>query len=69
MPWLGVLGLFVWVFGPFTIRRAITLRDRLAHTGEPGDGRVTAGLVLGIIGTVFLVLRLVFYVILSVRGY
>ncbi|MGN8247214.1 DUF2510 domain-containing protein [Cellulomonas soli] len=69
MPWLGALALVVWGYGPFALRRAIGLRQRIAATGEPGDARVTAGIVMGSLGTVFLVVRVVTFALVALTTY
>lgn len=65
LPWLGILAVlvgFLGLFGflgVFSVVQASRVRRRIAMTGEPGEGRAVAGLVLGIIGLVLWVGNLV----------
>jgi hypothetical protein len=58
--WCGILGLFLGVTSiPAVILGILALRQ-IRRTGEGGSGAAVAGLMLGLLGTVVIVLHIVF---------
>lgn len=58
------------ILGPVAIFLGNASRQRIAASGNTlgGGGLATAGFVLGIIGTVFLVLQIIYVVLVVIAG-
>ncbi len=61
---MAILALvFAFVFSPLGIVFGVIGRRQIAESGEEGRGLATAGLVLGIVFTVLVVLYIVFIIV------
>jgi hypothetical protein len=66
---LGILSLVLCaLLGPVALFTGISARRRIRESGGylAGDGMATAGIVMGIIGTIFLVLAIVLFLLFAV---
>lgn len=60
---------FAFVFSPLGIVFGIIARKQIARTGEEGDGLALAGLIVGAVFTVIMVLYIVFMIVLFAAAF
>jgi hypothetical protein len=60
---------FAFVFSPLGIVFGIIARKQIARTGEEGDGLALAGLIVGAVFTVIMVLYIVFMILLFAAAF
>ncbi len=68
---LGIIGcIFCWFLGPVALFIGNSSRQRIANSGGTlgGAGLATAGMILGIIGTVLLVFGVIIIILLIVAA-